>query len=71
MYAGAAQVLVSLWKVDGEATAELMRLFYEGMLAKGQRPATALREAQSAMRRQRRWRAPYYRGGFVLHGVPR
>jgi CHAT domain-containing protein len=54
MYAGAAQVLVSLWKVDDEATAELMRLFYRGMLVNSQSPATASQNAQTARRKQRR-----------------
>jgi CHAT domain-containing protein len=67
-YAGAARVLVSLWKVDDEATAELMAHFYESLLARGQQPARALREAQAAIRGQKRWRAPYYWAGFVLFG---
>jgi CHAT domain-containing protein len=68
LYAGAAQVLVSLWKVNDEATAELMRLLYKGMLAGGLAPAAALRQAQLAMQKQRRWHSPYYWAGFVLHG---
>lgn len=32
MYAGTPRVVVSLWKVDDEATAELMSLFYQKML---------------------------------------
>ncbi len=32
MYAGAARVVASLWKVDDEATAELMKRFYRHML---------------------------------------
>ena len=38
MYAGAPQVVVSLWKVDDAATAELMGRFYEGMLVRQPRP---------------------------------
>ena len=49
MYAGAARVLASLWKVEDEATAELMKRFYEGMLGQGLSPAAALRAAQVAM----------------------
>jgi CHAT domain-containing protein len=67
-YAGARAVLVSLWEVDDEATAELMRLFYREMLEHGQSPAAALRTAQEALRRQPGWQAPYYWAGFVLQG---
>lgn len=68
MYAGAARVMASLWKVDDAATAELMRRFYGKMLGRGLRPAAALREAQVEMSKQRQWQAPYYWAGFVLQG---
>ena len=68
LYAGAPRVVASLWKVDDRATAELMKLFYRGMLRDGLRPAAALREAQIAMWRQKRWAAPYYWAGFELQG---
>jgi CHAT domain-containing protein len=68
MHAGAARVMASLWKIDDEATAELMKRFYGKMLRRQQRPATALREAQLEMWRQRRWRSPFYWAGFVLQG---
>jgi CHAT domain-containing protein len=68
MYAGAARVVASLWKVDDEATAELMKLFYRHMLRDGMSPPAALRQAQTSLRRQRRWSAPYYWAGFVLQG---
>jgi len=67
-YAGARAVLVSLWEVDDEATAELMRLFYRELLKHGQPPAAALRTAQETLRRQPDWQAPYYWAGFVLQG---
>lgn len=68
MYAGAKRVVASLWKVDDAATAELMRLFYQGMLREEQTPAQALRLAQQAMRQHRRWQSPFYWAGFVLQG---
>ena len=61
-------VVVSLWKVDDEATAELMALFYENLLSRGQKPAAALANAQASIRQQERWRAPYYWAGFLLFG---
>ena len=68
MYAGAPRVVVSLWKVDDAATAELMLRFYDGMLKQKLRPAAALREAQLAMWQDSGWRAPYYWAAFVLQG---
>jgi CHAT domain-containing protein len=68
MYAGAPRVVVSLWNVSDRATADLMKSFYQGMLARGLRPAAALRSAQIEMSKQRRWRAPYYWAAFGLQG---
>lgn len=68
MYAGAKRVVASLWKVDDEATAELMRRFYQKMLLEKQRPGAALRAAQAEMWQQRRWQSPYYWAAFVLQG---
>lgn len=71
MYAGAARVVVSLWDVNDEATAELMARFYGAMLGREQqRPAAALRAAQVAMWRERRWRPPYYWAAFIMQGEP-
>jgi len=68
MYAGASSVVASLWKVDDEATAELMRQFYTNMLQKGMTPADGLRQAQNSIRQRPEWRAPYYWAGFTLQG---
>lgn len=69
MYAGASRVVSSLWKVDDEATAELMKSFYRHMLKEGRPAAAALRMAKSELRQARaEWRAPYFWAGFVLQG---
>lgn len=68
MYAGASSVVASLWKVDDEATADLMKRFYKNMLEDGMTPATALREAQNSFRHHPIWSAPYYWAGFTLQG---
>ena len=68
LYAGASRALVSLWKVNDEATARLMEHFYEALLTRRMQPPAALRAAQTAMRGERRWRSPYYWAGFVLQG---
>lgn len=68
MYAGVPRVVASMWQADDNATAELMRHFYQGMLKKHLTPAEALREAQIAMWQQPSRRAPYYWAAFVLQG---
>ena len=68
LYAGAERVVVSLWSVSDDATAELMVRFYRGMLREGRRPADALRAAQVAMWQRDRWQAPHAWAGFVLQG---
>jgi CHAT domain-containing protein/Flp pilus assembly protein TadD len=69
MYAGAARVVASLWKVDDTASAELMKHFYEEMFgSQNLRPAGALRAAQIAVWKQRQTAHPYYWAAFVLQG---
>jgi CHAT domain-containing protein/tetratricopeptide (TPR) repeat protein len=68
MYAGAKRVVASLWKVDDEATGELMRRFYEGMFRQGLAPSAALRQAQLDLWRQPRWQAPFFWAAFTLQG---
>lgn len=67
LYAGASTVVVSLWDVEDESTAELMQLFYQAML--GPRhlpPAAALRHAQIAMSRNKRWTAYNWSGWAAI-----
>ena len=68
MYAGAGSVVASLWKVDDEATAQLMTNFYEAMFRRGLAPPAALRDAQLKMSQDKRWHEPYYWAGFVIQG---
>lgn len=68
MYAGSKRVLASFWKVNDEATSELMKRFYREMLVNGKSPATALRASQIEMWQQDRWRSPYFWSAFVLQG---
>lgn len=66
MHAGAARVVASLWKVNDEATAELMKRFYSNMLKRRLPAAAALRRAQLEFMETQR--SPYYWAGFVLQG---
>ncbi len=69
MYAGADQLLVSLWEVSDYSTSVLMRKFYSGLLKENLPPEKALRQAQLAM-----WSesyAPFHWGAFTLRGDSR
>ena len=68
MYAGSPRILVSLWKVDDRATAEMMTRFYRLMLEKKLSAIEALRKAQLEMQQETEWKSPYYWAAFVLQG---
>jgi len=66
MVSGARQLVVSLWKVNDAATAELMRNFYR-QLASGKPAAEALQHAKLDMLAGP-FAHPYYWAAFVLVG---
>jgi len=68
MYAGAARVMASLWKVDDTATAEMMKIFYQHLLQNKVSPAAALRQAQLAMWQKAPDKIPYNWAAFILQG---
>jgi CHAT domain-containing protein len=63
--AGAPSLLLSLWTVDDEATANLMTSFYKLLLA-GHAPAEALRGAQLELLKQQQH--PFFWAPFILMG---
>lgn len=65
---GAKHLLVSLWDVDDEATAELMERYYSYLFDERLGPVRALRMAQEEMRRHPRWSSPSHWAGFVAWG---
>ncbi len=70
LYAGAKRIVVSLWPIRDDATAEFMRLMYTAIFGSGHlRPSAALRRAQEQMSRSDRWRDPYFWSGFVLQSA--
>ncbi|WP_199246378.1 tetratricopeptide repeat protein [[Phormidium] sp. ETS-05] len=66
MYAGARGVVVSLWKVNDDATAELMVKFYQQMLSQNIPAPVALRTAQVQM--WQKWQHPRYWAAFTIQG---
>lgn len=69
--AGARSTLLSLWKVDDEATAEFMERFYTRLKA-GESRSDALAATQKEFRDgtagNRQWRDPYYWAAWQLVG---
>ena len=63
MVAGASYVIMSLWKVDDDATQQLMVNFYHNWL-RGTDIESAFSEAQKQVRTK--YGHPYYWGAFVL-----
>ena len=71
LYAGARSVLVSLWDVSDESTADFMESFYRGLL-EGRSAAAALRGAKLDFLHSDRpaRRRPYRWAPFILVGEP-
>ncbi len=68
-YAGARNVVVSLWNVNDSATATLMNAFYLN-LRRGFAKSEALRQAKLELLHssQPLWRHPYFWAAFVIQG---
>jgi len=58
---------MSLWKVDDEATRDLMVDFYKELKA-GKSRATALREVQLSLLKKDRYQHPFFWAAFILSG---
>ena len=68
LQAGAKSVLSSAWKVDDNATAELMKYFYTNLTDKGLTPSQALRQAQLSMSKSTQFKSPFYWAAFTVQG---
>jgi CHAT domain-containing protein len=70
LYAGAKNILVSLWQVNDKSTSELMVDFYKNSLAnKGQLSySEALRNAKLKMISEGRYAHPFFWSPFILIG---
>jgi len=67
--AGCPTTVVSQWKAQSAATARLMVEFHRQLAAGSSKPE-ALRRAQLMLRRDRRYRHPFYWAPFVVIGAP-
>ncbi|MEM7658862.1 MAG: CHAT domain-containing tetratricopeptide repeat protein [Bacteroidota bacterium] len=66
-YAGAPNVVMSLWQIDDEATAVQMETFYAA-LSQDKGKAEALHEAKLRYVQESRWNHPFYWAPLILLG---
>ena len=66
--AGANSILMSLWKVDDEATCLLMTEFYKNWIGEGKSKHDALELAKQTVRshKEKGWNDPKYWAAFIL-----
>lgn len=64
--AGIKSLLMSLWKVDDEATCKLMTEFYSNWIAKKMTKHDALEAAKKVVRETKGWEDPKYWAAFIL-----
>jgi CHAT domain-containing protein/tetratricopeptide (TPR) repeat protein len=72
LVAGARRVVASNWLVDDEAAATLVSVFCSGLAKGGAAPdyARSLQAAKRWVRRQPKWRSPYYWASLEMLGPP-
>jgi len=66
LFAGASNVVATLWRIDDRAATDLAMRFYGGLAASS--PADALAAAQRSMIRDPRYAAPYYWAAYTVSG---
>jgi CHAT domain-containing protein len=66
LFAGARNVIASLWRIDDEGAAELARRFYDNL--RTMPAAEALAHAQVQMLSTDQWRSPYFWAAFEVVG---
>ena len=69
MFAGAGNVVATLWPVEDRASAELATGFYQALGESD--AAAALAGAQRALLAQESFRAPYYWAAYQVAGANR
>lgn len=68
LQSGSKTVMASLWKVEDNATQELMKNFYRGMVDEKLTPSQSLRQAQIELRKNSQFKSPFYWAAFTVQG---
>ena len=66
LFAGAQNVVATLWRIEDHSAAELADVFYRSLPRMS--PVEALAEAQRSLIRSGRYRRPYYWAAYVVSG---
>ena len=70
-YAGAAQLVLTLAKVEAEASSEFLKAMYRALLSPQAPPVEhALMLARREMEASKRWKDPYHWASFIVTGRP-
>ena len=69
LFAGARNVVATLWRIDDRAAAELASRFYDELTSSS--PVDALARAQRALIRDPKYAAPYYWAAYTVSGSGR
>ena len=67
LYAGAANVVATLWRIEDEGGSEFAKRFYRAL--QETTAADALAEAQRSLVEDDRFNSPYYWAGYQLTGT--
>lgn len=67
LFAGARNVVATLWRIDDQGAAEFASRFYEAL--RSSTPTDALARAQRALIHDPRFRAPYYWAAYSVSGA--
>ncbi len=68
LFAGARNVLATLWNIDDKAASRFMEAFYGALFRDGLSAPSALREAQLHVRKSPGFESPYYWAPYILIG---
>jgi CHAT domain-containing protein len=66
LFAGARNVVATLWRIDDRGAAEFAAHFYRALASEA--PPDALATAQRALVRDSRYGAPYYWAAYTVSG---
>ena len=67
LFAGARNVVATLWRIDDRGASEFAARFYQALRSAS--PADALAQAQRALIHDARYSAPYYWAAYTVSGA--
>jgi CHAT domain-containing protein len=68
LFAGARNVVSTLWRIDDQGAAAFAAAFYKELAASGRSPVEVLARAQRALLAQPKYASPFYWAAYALSG---